>query len=171
MHNSKLLWCLFGSQTLLILFLVFQIKSLNTHVQNLSAKTNASIHNQTSLASDTGIIDHTDIYKANNSPTITEIRAVIAEELQQIKTNTTAQANRTQASSIYTDPQLSQHKIEQMSEDVSDMITALYGQGIVAASDMASIEMAIVELPPAQRRAAFNQLFKAVNNGQITTRF
>ncbi|MFT5675903.1 MAG: hypothetical protein ACI808_001838 [Paraglaciecola sp.] len=173
MNNSKLLWCLLGFQTLLILFLVFQTKSLNTQVQNLSAKTNTAIQNVSlsTPASDDGIVDNSEIHQAYNSPTIKEIRTVIAEELQNIETNRAMQANKIQENSAYITPEPSQDIIDQMSVDVSDMILALHGPDEVGASEIALIEQAIVKLPPAERRQALKELFKAVNSGQINTRF
>ena len=175
MHNSKLLWCVFGFQTLLVLFLVFQTNSLHTQVQNLSAKTTTAIQNQSALAltpaSGKGIVNNSENYQADNSPTIKEIRAVIAEELQNIEANITVQANKNLTNSTYSDPELSQDTIDQMSEDVYDMIVSLYGQGVVGASEIALVELAIVKLPPIERKEAFKQLNIAVNNGQINTRF
>ena len=173
MPNSKLLWSFLGFQTLIILFFAFQINLLNTQIQSLSASTASADKNQATLASisDTRTIDYPDLYEASNSPTIMEIRAVIAEELQNIKPYKSIQANNSESTSTLTEPAPSKRIIEQMSEEVSDMIIALHGQHVVAPSDMASVELAIVKLPPTERREALNQLFKAVNNGQINTRF
>lgn len=175
LQNSKLLWCLFGFQTLLVLLLVFQTNSLNNQVQKLSAQTTSTIQNLSTpalaSASHKEIVNSPEIYQANNSPTIKEIRAVIAEELQIIETNIAVQANKKVAKPTYTNPELSEHTIEQMSDDVHDMIVSLYGQDLVGASEIALVERAIVKLPPSERQEAFRQLNIAVNTGQINTRF
>ena len=172
MNNIKLIWCLFGLQTLLILFLVFQNSSLITKLQDLSDKTNTTIQNR-SLSTpvpDNRNVDNSEFYQAYNPPTITEIRAVIAEELQNIESNGALQANNIETNSTYIDPELSQDKIEQMSADVSEMIIALHGQDLVESSAIASIEQAIVKLPPVERIRALQELFRAVNTGQINTK-
>jgi len=79
--------------------------------------------------------------------------------------------NKKVTNSTYTHPALSQHAIDQMSDDVYDMIVSLYGQGVIGTSEMALVERAIIKLPPAERQEAFKQLNIAVNTGEINTRF
>lgn len=173
MHNSKLLWCFSGVQTLLILFLVFQTKSLNNQVQDLSAKTSAAMQEPVLLApvSEDTLVTNPQIHQSFNIPTILEIRKVVADELRNIETNVAVKANRNEADPRHTDSQLSQHTKDQMSDDVYEMISDLYGQRVVAASEIALVEQAIVKLPPAERIKALKELFKSVNSGKINTRF
>lgn len=102
-----------------------------------------------------------------SSQSLSRIREVVREEIQNMPSSPSSQAN-TDAAKI---DRRSPADLAALSATVDGKISTVTSQGTVSAGELETVFGLIATLPPKERRAAMMKLNRAMNNGQISTQY
>ncbi len=161
-------------QTALLLFLGYRMVTLEDRTGALAAKIVAEMaagQNGTSAVISTPYVS-TGIAPASGHA---ETRLIIREEFDALAEHLLLAIGEQSANTNWPGkPQartLSAEEKDQIGATIENKISDYSARGTATQSEMAALEIMIAKLPPRERIKAMGQLNKAMNSGQLNTRF
>ena len=167
---DKLVLAILAVQTVFILLLTYLVFSIETRTGDLAYEIAASRLMTTSTSQDVSpqIITPT---SSGGSVSAHSTRQIVREEVNLLAERLIKEMKGTSRPIESTPPTITDDEIARIHASAASQISAMSSFGAATPSAMGKFEDTIVNLPPKQREAAMREFMKAVNQGDIQTRF
>lgn len=169
---DKFILAMLAVQTAFILLLSYLVFSMESRTSDLAYEIAASRLNTQTAQKDVSAQTLSPTSSAG-SISAQDIRQIVREEVNLLAERLIKELKGSASSAVTQSapPLISEDEIARIHASAASQISTMSSFGAATPSAMAKFEDTIVKLPPKEREAAMREFMKAVNQGEIKTRF